>query len=121
MRSIARQIASALVGRHPDSLTLEQLKVNRNGRLFIDTNRNGTAQTVVPAFAVRARDGAPVSMPIDWSELKHPSLTARTFTISNAYERTTWKGGDPWAGMARSARSLAGSLRRLEDLRAAAH
>jgi bifunctional non-homologous end joining protein LigD len=120
-RSIARQIAAILVARHPATLTIEQLKVNRNGRLFIDTNRNGAAQTVVPAFAVRARDGAPVSMPIDWSELKDASLTARSFTIANAYERTTSKSDAPWAGMARSAKSLAGSLRRLDDLRAAAH
>lgn len=114
VRAIARKIAGTLVHRYPAELTMEQLKASRQGRLFIDTNRNGTAQTAVPAFAVRARDGAPVSMPIDWSELKDPKLNARSFTITNAVPRISDRK-DRWAGMARAAKSLAASVRRLED------
>ena len=60
------------------------LKKNRGGKLFLDVNRNGTAQTAVPAFAIRAKDGAPVAMPITWEELEDERLNARSWNIRNA-------------------------------------
>ncbi len=87
VRANAREIAEEMVRREPDLVTTEMLKKNRGGRLFLDVNRNGTAQTAVPAFAVRARDGAPVAMPITWTELEDPKVNARTWNIRNACER----------------------------------
>lgn len=110
VRAAAHHIAGLLAGRRPNDVTTELLKKNRGGRLFLDTNRNGTAQTVVPAYAIRARDGAPVSMPITWEELKNPRLNARCFTIRNACRRTN-SIPDPWRGYAKRARSLAGVIK----------
>lgn len=87
VRSAAHEIAEEMVRRAPDSVTTEMLKKNRGGRLFLDVNRNGTAQTAVPAFAVRAKDGAPVAMPITWKELQDKKVNARTWNIRNACER----------------------------------
>ncbi|HUS05701.1 MAG TPA: non-homologous end-joining DNA ligase [Bryobacteraceae bacterium] len=115
VRSIARQIAEVLVARRPKDVTLEQLKADRKGRLFLDTNRNGTAQTAVPAFAVRARDGAPVAVPISWDELQDKRLNARTFHIRNAVAHLK-TGNNPWTGMARAAKSLGPALDRLLKL-----
>jgi bifunctional non-homologous end joining protein LigD len=114
-RSIARQIAEILVQRRPKDTTLEFYKDQRAGKIFIDTNRNGTAQTAVPAFAVRARDGAPVAMPITWEELADPKLGARTYTIRNAVERMQ-RTRDPMRAMARAARSLRPAANRLAKL-----
>jgi bifunctional non-homologous end joining protein LigD len=112
VRRFALYVAEALALRRPGEVTTEFIKKNRGGRLFLDTNRNGTAQTVVPAYAVRARDSAPVAMPISWEELKNPRVDARSFTIRNACRRM--RGGtDPWQGFARQARSLKGKLERL--------
>ena len=101
----AQRIAEMVVKRRPQEATTEFLKKNRSGRLFVDTNRNAAAQTVVPAFAIRARDGAPVSMPVSWDELKNPKLDARCYTIRNASSHLR-EVPDPWRGFARAARSL---------------
>jgi bifunctional non-homologous end joining protein LigD len=106
----ARSIAERIAALRPDDVTTELLKKNRGNRLFLDTNRNGTAQTVVPAYAVRARDGAPVSMPITWEELKNPRLNARSFTIANACRRAN-NVPDAWRGYAKRARSLNGVIK----------
>jgi bifunctional non-homologous end joining protein LigD len=113
VRETARTMAEEMVRRYPNQVTTEILKKNRGGRLFLDVNRNGTAQTVVPAFAIRPRDGAPVAMPITWEELERDEqLNARTWTIRTACERMTTVG-DPWAGFSRAARSLQAARRRL--------
>jgi bifunctional non-homologous end joining protein LigD len=105
VRAAAQRIAGMVIKRRPQDVTTELLKKKRGGRLFLDTNRNGTAQTVVPAFAIRARDGAPVSMPVSWDELKNPKLNARCYTIRNACRRVRTVR-DPWEGFAKAARSL---------------
>jgi bifunctional non-homologous end joining protein LigD len=110
VRVVARSIAEKIAALRPDDVTTELLKKNRGNRLFLDTNRNGTAQTVVPAYAVRARDGAPVSMPITWEELKNPRLNARSFTIANACRRAN-NVPDAWRGYAKRARSLNGVIK----------
>ena len=54
--------------RHPDDFTTEGRIAKRDGRLYLDIGRNGYAQTMAAPYAVRAKPGAPVSVPLDWSE-----------------------------------------------------
>jgi bifunctional non-homologous end joining protein LigD len=105
VRAIAHEIAQEMVRRDPKNVTTEFLKKDRGGRLFLDTNRNGTAQTAVPAFAVRAKDGAPVAMPITWEELQDPKVNARSWNIRNAFERME-SIQDPWKGLRAAAHRL---------------
>jgi bifunctional non-homologous end joining protein LigD len=105
VRTIAHAMADEIVRRDPKHVTTEFSIKNRGGRLFLDTNRNGTAQTVVPAFAIRAKDGAPVAMPITWEELQDPGVHARTWNMRNACERME-SIEDPWIGFAKAVRSL---------------
>jgi bifunctional non-homologous end joining protein LigD len=112
VRAFARELAGVVVGQAPKERTLETLKANRGGRIFIDTNRNGYAQLVAPAFAVRARKGAPVSVPLDWSELKQKTLRPNGVTIRNIFDRLD-RTGDPWAGFWRSGVSLTKARRKL--------
>jgi bifunctional non-homologous end joining protein LigD len=105
IRAIAHSIGVEMARRDPEHVTMEFLKKDRGERLFLDVNRNGTAQTAVPAFAVRAKDGAPVAMPITWEELEDAGVNARTWNIRNALERIE-SIEDPWAGFAKAARSL---------------
>ena len=69
VRAFARAVASDLVDRAPDLLTVEQRKAKRGNRVLRRHLRNGYGQTAVPPYAVRARPGAPVSTPITWDEL----------------------------------------------------
>jgi bifunctional non-homologous end joining protein LigD len=112
VRNFARDLARIVVSQAPEERTLEPLKANRGGRVFIDTNRNAYAQLVAPAYAVRARRGAPVSVPLNWSELRKKSLRSDGVTIRTVFDRLM-KVGDPWADFWRSGVSLASARRRL--------
>jgi bifunctional non-homologous end joining protein LigD len=105
VRNFARELAAIVVGQAPKERTMEQLKAQRGSRVFIDTNRNGYAQLVAPAYAVRARKGAPVSVPLEWSELKKKSLTSSSFTVRTVFDRLE-NTTDPWAEFWESAVSL---------------
>jgi bifunctional non-homologous end joining protein LigD len=112
VRSFAREVASVIVAQAPRERTMEPLKAKRGNRVFIDTNRNGYAQLVAPAYAVRARRGAPVSVPVAWAELKQKNLRSNGFTIRNVFERLD-AVEDPWADFWRSAVSLTKARRKL--------
>ncbi len=112
VREFGRELAAVIVSQAPQERTMEQLKANRGERLFIDTNRNGYAQLVAPAYAVRARTGAPVSAPLAWSELGKKSLRSNSFTIRNLFKRLN-RGSDPWAEFWESGVTLTDARRRL--------
>ena len=104
--------AEALAARHPDDLTTEARIADRHGRLYLDIGRNGYAQTMAAPYAVRALPGAPVSVPLDWSELDE--FDPRRHTLRNIGERLARP--DPWAGIDQAASSLDGARERLAEL-----
>lgn len=116
VRAFARDAAGLLVAAHPDQLTTEQRKAKRGERLYLDVTRNAYAQHVVAPYAVRARPGAPVATPLHWEELGESGLRPDGWTIGTLGARLPGVG-DPWAGIARSARALGPAQRRLERLR----
>jgi bifunctional non-homologous end joining protein LigD len=118
VRAFAVEVARVIVSQEPGERTLEQRKSMRHGRVFVDTNRNAYAQTVAPAYAVRARRGAPVSVPLDWSELKSRNLRPNGETIRSVFDRLE-KVGDPWADFWRRGVSLNRARQRLEKLNGA--
>ena len=97
--------------------TLELAKSRRHGRVFVDTNRIAYAQTMAPAYAVRARRGAPVSAPLDWSELQG-DLRPDGTTIRSVFDRLDTTG-DPWHDFWRHAVSLKGPRARFEAVNVA--
>jgi bifunctional non-homologous end joining protein LigD len=118
VRGFARDLAAIVVSQAPRQRTLELLKSKRRGRVFVDTNRNAYAQTMAPAFAVRARRGAPVSFPIDWPDLRKRDLRPDGTTIRNVFERLA-RTGDPWHDFRRHSVSLKGPRARFEGWDAA--
>ena len=117
VRDFARDLAGALVARHPDELTTETRKAKRHGRLFLDYLRNAYAQTSVPPYAVRARPGATVATPLTWDELDDPDLDSRSYHVGNVLERIE-RRGDPWADFYRRGVSLDAARQRLDELTA---
>jgi bifunctional non-homologous end joining protein LigD len=112
VRGFARELAAIIVAQAPKERTMEPLKASRGTRVFIDTNRNGYAQLVAPAYAVRARKGAPISVPLEWDELKQKSLRSNSITIRTAFDRLD-RVQDPWADFWRRGVSLAKARRKL--------
>jgi bifunctional non-homologous end joining protein LigD len=116
VRDFARELAAVVAGQAPKERTLEQLKAQRGTRVFIDTNRNGYAQLVAPAFAVRARKGAPVSLPVSWAELSKKRLRPNGATLRNVFEALEG-APDPWADFWQSRVTLARARRNLAAAR----
>jgi bifunctional non-homologous end joining protein LigD len=112
VRAFARQAAQVLVDREPGLLTLEARKAKRGDRVLVDVQRNGYGQTVVPPYAVRARPGAPVSMPITWPELARVEPAQHTV---RTVARRLARGGDRWVDLPR-AQSLGRARERLTRL-----
>lgn len=105
VRALARRVAGVLVDRGPDRYTLEQRRDARGGRLYLDLMRNAYGQHVVAPYAVRARPGAPVATPVEWSELESGATGPRTWDICSVVRRLAQRD-DPWLGAWRHARSL---------------
>ena len=102
VRSRARELAEQAASSEPDALTIEPRKDARKGRTFIDYLRNAYGQTSVPPYAVRARKGAPVAVPLRWSDLNSSGLTTTSYDIKNVFERLS-RIPNPWSGFARHA------------------
>ncbi len=115
--TFAHDLARLLSARHPDTLTAEFRKADRGHRLYVDTERNGWAQTAIAPYSVRPKPGAPVAMPIGWDEMD--DVGPATWTITNAPARVA-EVGDPWHDLARHGRSLGARRSRLDDLLAGA-
>jgi len=111
----AHAVGAVLVGRDPSHLTQEFHKVDRRGRILVDTGRNGYSATFAAAYAVRARRGAPVSAPCTWDEVARGTVGPATFTVRNMAERVT-RAGDLWADMRRRKRSLTRAIQKLRQL-----
>ena len=104
-----------LVQRDPDNLTQEFHKVDRAGRILVDTGRNGYSATFAATYTVRAKPGAPVSAPCTWEELESGKVGPKTFTLRTMSQRVSVVG-DIWADMLGKKRSLKRPLERLEKL-----
>lgn len=115
VRRFAADLARVLASRDPKNLTVETRKDKRKGRLFVDWLRNSYGQHAVAPYAVRARPGAPVALPVEWDELDDRGFHARRYTIRSAADRLE-SGPGAWAGWRKRARSLSGPRRRLDEL-----
>jgi len=91
-------VGKLLVQRDPEHLTLEFNKVDRGGRIYVDTGRNGFSATFAAAYAVRSKAGAPVSAPCTWNEVETGAVGPRSFTLRSMSGRVA-KVGDPWADL----------------------
>ena len=111
----ANRVGRLFVSRAPDHLTQEFNKVDRKGRIYVDTGRNGYSATFAAAYTVRAKAGAPVSAPCTWDELERGTVDPDSFTLRNVPARVK-KIGDVWADLLRRKRSLTRPLTRLDAL-----
>ena len=105
-------VGRVLVSRDPDNLTQEFHKVDRGGRILVDTGRNGYSATYAATYTVRARPGAPVSAPCTWEEIERGEVGPKTFTLRTMAQRIA-SVGDLWAEMLKKKGSLKRPLERL--------
>ncbi|HJP90937.1 MAG TPA: non-homologous end-joining DNA ligase [Pyrinomonadaceae bacterium] len=110
----AHVVGKVLVARDPQHLTQEFSKIDRGGRILVDTGRNGYSATYAATYTVRAKPGAPVSAPCTWEELERGEVGPRSFTLRTMAQRIS-AVGDLWADMLRKKRSLTRPMERLRQ------
>ena len=117
---VARRVHTVL----PQDTTLERTIARRpDDVVYLDWVQVGKGKTYVAPFTVRARDGAPVSMPLEWREVeamrrkRAPETTRemRRWTIANV-PRLLAKDGDPWRREGWKPQSLESALSRARSL-----
>ncbi|MCC6867876.1 MAG: DNA ligase D, partial [Burkholderiales bacterium] len=69
-RAFTEHLALVLAHTFPDRFTARLAKNRRGGKVFIDYLRNAHGATAIAPYSVRAREGAPVATPVDWSVLE---------------------------------------------------
>jgi bifunctional non-homologous end joining protein LigD len=107
LKEFARAIALEMARRFPREYTATLSKADRNGKIFIDYLRNARGATAVAAYSTRAREGAPVSTPVAWSELG-PGLHSDRYTIRNLFKRLDSLKKDPWDGFLKMRQAIPG-------------
>jgi bifunctional non-homologous end joining protein LigD len=95
--AFTRALSEALARTDPRAYTTQFRKKGRDDKILIDYLRNSRGSTSVAAYSTRAREGAPVSVPIGWNELV-PSLDPGAFTVSRVAARLAHLEADPWDG-----------------------
>ena len=113
----AHVVGKISVQRDPDHLTQEFSKVDRGGRILVDTGRNGYSATFAATYTVRAKPGAPVSAPCSWEEVERGEVGPKTFTLRTMAQRVG-ATGDLWADMLGIKKSLVRPIARLRKLQA---
>jgi bifunctional non-homologous end joining protein LigD len=70
VKDFADRFARALAQAESERFVATMSKAKRTGRIFIDWLRNQRGSTAIMPYSARARAGAPVSVPVSWSELR---------------------------------------------------
>jgi bifunctional non-homologous end joining protein LigD len=116
VKAFCKAIAERLAHESPDLYTINPLKARRIGRVYLDYLRNDRGATAVAAYSTRARQGAPLSVPVDWRELSRLTQ-GDSFTVENLTTRLAKLKHDPWAELTTTRQSIAASAMRAATAR----
>jgi bifunctional non-homologous end joining protein LigD len=111
--AFAEAFVARLASAYPDELTVEHSIAARRDRVYLDPFRNGFGQTVVAPYSVRRREKAPISTPLEWSEVK-PTLIPSDFNIGNFHKRLGRP--DPWKNFFQARQSMKDVMAALKRL-----
>lgn len=91
-RTWVEQLSKTVGAVVPDLISWKWDVSERSGRARLDYTQNVSNKTLVAPYSPRAAPGAPVSAPIEWSELDDPSLRPDGFTIRTIMDRIASRG-----------------------------
>ena len=98
VKNFANIVCSFIENELPKTTTLiRTLKKRDTNKIYLDYLQNRRGQTIASVYSARPKEGATVSMPLLWKEVK-PGLKPSDFTIKNALKRIQ-KTGDIFKGV----------------------
>ena len=109
-KAFAREVCARVAADSPDRFLIQMTKSRREGRIFLDYLRNDRMATAVAPLSPRARPGAPVSMPLEWSQVRK-GLDPLRYTVRTAPDLL--KKSKAWQGYDEAARPLAAAIEKL--------
>ena len=96
-KAFAQGVCQWMANDEPERYLLNMSKKQRQGKIFLDYLRNDRLSTAVAVLSPRARDGATVSMPLTWTQVRGDldpkKYTVRTVPALLAKTRA-WQGYD---------------------------
>jgi bifunctional non-homologous end joining protein LigD len=97
-RAWAAGVAERVVEALPKQATVARSKAKRGRRVYVDVMQNAKGHHAVPPYVLRAVPGAPVSTPLNWTELT-PALDPAQFNLRTLFRRLAGLRRDPLAGL----------------------
>ena len=114
-KAFAQEVCQRMVDDDPEHYLLNMSKKLRGGKIFLDYLRNDRMSTAVSVLSPRARDGATVSMPITWSQVRS-DLEPKRFTIRTV--PSLLAKTKAWDGYDAAAASLKAAIKKLASSKA---
>jgi len=109
-KAFARDVCKVMAADAPDRYLINMAKKERTGRIFLDYLRNDRMATAVAPLSPRGRPGAPISMPLSWSQVKK-GLDPAKYTVRTAPALVAKLTA--WSDYCDGERSLANAIQRL--------
>ena len=109
-KAFARDVCKVMAAEAPDRYLINMAKKERTGRIFLDYLRNDRMATAVAPLSPRGRPGAPVSMPVAWTQVKK-GLDPKAYTVRTVPALV--KKLKAWEDYCDGERSLAKAIERL--------
>jgi DNA ligase D len=111
VKDFSHELVKYITKLIPDRFSAVSGPKNRVGKIFIDYLRNGKGATTINAYAVRTREGLPVSVPI-FKEEVHEIKGANAWNIRNLPKRLGLIGEDPWKDYTKTKQNITAGMRR---------
>jgi len=112
-KAFAQAVCQSMASGDPERYLLNMSKAKRKGKIFLDYLRNDRMSTAVAVLSPRARDGATVSMPLTWTQVRD-DLDPKRFTVrtvpSLLAKTRAWQGYDDAASSIKAAMKKLGNI-----------
>lgn len=109
-KAFAREVCKAMAADAPDRFLITMAKKDRTGRIFLDYLRNDRMATAVAPLSPRGRPGAPVSFPLNWTQVR-TGLDPARYSLRTV--PGLMAGLRAWEDYDEGERSLATAIKRL--------